>query len=105
MEIELIRYTKRDWGIDGMLLVNKKKVCNTVEHPRYCKPVGQYEVTLRQNPFTHGDGALRSVNGEIIVGKYALPGMVTCSAQTYNTLYDRLKKEWKRGHEVRLTIR
>lgn len=105
MEIELIRTNKKDWGVDGMLRINGEKVCDTVEHPTKHKPTGKYDVTLKSNPFKRGDGPMLSVNGEIIVGENACPGMVIHSADAYAKLYDRLKKEWKRGHSVVLKIR
>lgn len=105
MEIVLIRGDKKPWGIDGHLYINRKRVCDTVEHPTRCKPNGTYSVELDNNPFRHGDGALSSTHGEIIVGKYALPGVVTQSQATYDRLYERLKKAWQRGTNIRLTIR
>lgn len=105
MEIVLIRGDKKPWGIDGHLYINRKRVCDTVEHPTRCKPNGTYSVELDNNPFRHGDGALSSTHGEIIVGKYALQGVVTQSQATYDRLYERLKKAWQRGTNIRLTIR
>ncbi len=105
MEIVLIRGDKRPWGIDGHLYINRQRICDTVEHPTRCKPSGTYEIGLDNNPFRHGDGALASRQGEIIVGKYALPGVVTQSQATYDRLYERLKKAWQRGSPVHLTIR
>lgn len=104
MEIVLIRGEQKPWGIDGHLYVNRRKVCDTVEHPRRHKPKGEYRIDLETNPFRHGDGALKSVNGEIIVGTYALPGMVKQSQAAYDRLYERLKKAWQRGKEVRMVI-
>jgi hypothetical protein len=104
MEIVLIRGDRKPWGIDGHLYINRKRVCDTVEHPRSHLPAGLYEVSL-QFPFKHGDGALSSLHGEIIVGKYALPGVVTQSQTTYDRLYERLKKAWQRHTPVHLSIR
>ena len=104
MEIQLVRYRHRAWGIDGYLRVNGVKICDTVEHPSRYKPAGLYEVTLHQNPFRRGDGALANKTGEIVVGEYALPGVVIRSGDVYTRLYDRLKKEWKRNHEVWLRV-
>lgn len=104
MEIELKRTLKRKWGVDGRLLINRKPFCDTVEHPTRYMPPGKYEVTDINNPFRHGDGPMLSVNGEIIVGENACPGLVIHSAYAYHKLIDRLKKERKRGHAVWLTI-
>ena len=105
MEIVLIRGDKRPWGIDGHLYINRKRICDTVEHPTRHKPNGTYSVGLDNHPFRHGDGALASIHGEIIVGKNLLPGVVTQSQATYDRLYERLKKAWQRGTNIRLTIR
>lgn len=111
MEIEIRRYRKRPWGIDGELLIGGKKVCDTVEHPGYAKPAGKYIIMeagtpplTDGNPFTHGDGALAATRGEIIVGDRALSGVVIHSAKVYATLSARLKKARQRGTEVRLGI-
>ena len=104
MEIVLIRGDHKPWGIDGHLYINRRRICDTVEHPRFCKPNGTYSVEPDNNPFRHGDGALSSLHGEIIVGKYALPGVVTQSQATYDRLYERLKKAWQRKTTVRLKI-
>lgn len=105
MEIVLIRGDKRPWGIDGHLYINRQRICDTVEHPTCHKPNGTYSIELETNPFRHGDGALASTLGEIIVGQNTMPGLVTQSAATYDRLYERLKKAWQRHTPVRLTIR
>ena len=73
MEIIIVRQEHKPWGIDGHLYINRQRVCDTVEHPTCCRPQGEYQVALDNNPFRHGDGALSSIHGEIIVGKLALP--------------------------------
>ena len=105
MEIVIVRGDPKPWGIDGHLYINRKRICDTVEHPTRCKPNGTYLVELDNNPFRHGDGALGLKNREIIVGKNLLPGVVTQSQPTYDRLYERLKKAWQRHTLVRLTIR
>jgi len=105
MEIVIVRGDKRPWGIDGHLYINRKRICDTVEHPTRHKPNGTYSVELDNNPFRHGDGALASTLGEIIVGQSSIPGLVTQSQATYDRLYERLKKAWQRHNPVHLTIR
>ena len=116
MEIIIVRQEHKPWGIDGHLYINRQRVCDTVEHPRFHLPQGTYEIINNKfeiihgectipSPFRHGDGALSSIHGEIIVGKLALPGLVTQSAETYQRLYERLKKAFQRNTPVRLTIR
>ena len=122
MEILLVRNNSAKWGIDGHLYINRQRVCDTVEHPTRHLPAGEYIISslgaegssLSETahserlglpfPFRHGDGALASRNGEIIVGKYALPGVVTQSQAIYDRLYERLKKAFQRGTPIRLTI-
>lgn len=105
MEIVIVRQEAKSWGIDGHLYINRKRVCDTVEHPTCRKPQGTYEIDLGTNPFRHGDGALTAFHGEIIVGKQLLSGVVTESQPIYDRLYERLKKAFQRGTPVRLTIR
>ena len=104
MEIVLKRYHHRPWGIDGDLYLNGVKFCNTVENPSCHLGEGRYELTLRTHPFRRGDGALAYKKGEIVVGDKALAGMVIHSKMVYERLYDRLKKEWQRKHDVWLCI-
>lgn len=104
MEIQIVRLEHKPWGVDGHLYINRKRVCDTVEHPTCRRPQGEYLVELYTNPFRHGDGALASKRGEIIVGKRLMPGLVTQSQQTYDRLYERLKKAWQRGSTVRMQI-
>lgn len=122
MEIVIVRQDHKSWGIDGHLYINRKRICDTVEHPKSHLPAGEYiisslgasgssfseaahsELTI-PFPFRHGDGALSLKHGEIIVGKHLLPGVVTQSQPTYDRLYERLKKAFQRGTPVRLTIR
>ena len=104
MEIVIVRGDKRPWGIDGHLYINRKRICDTVEHPTRHKPNGTYSVELDNNPFRHGDGALASTLGEIIVGQSSIPGLVTQSQATYDRLYERLKKAWQRHTPVHLKI-
>ena len=115
MEFVIVRQEKKAWGIDGHLYINRQRVCDTVEHPTRHLPQGEYMIRpsaiCRQHldrsipqPFRHGDGAMRSLKGEIIVGKRLLSGVVTESQPIYDRLYERLKKAFQRGNTVRLKI-
>ena len=109
MEIQLVRIAHKPWGIDGHLYINRRRICDTVEHPTRHLPAGEYILSSLSEapipfPFRHGDGALASKKGEIIVGKQLMSGLVTQSQQTYDRLYERLKKAWQRGSTVRLQI-
>ena len=104
MEIVIIRTDHKSWGVDGHLYINRQRICDTVEHPTKHLPQGEYRIGLETHPFRHGDGAMQSLKGEIIVGKQLLSGVVTQSAETYQRLYERLKKAFQRGTPVRLII-
>ena len=104
MHIKLIRKNAKKWGIDGELHINGEKFCDTVEHPTKYLPEGRYELRCGIHPFRKGDGPMLAVNGEIIVGTYALPGMVTNSRPVYERLYDLLKKAARRVKTVKLTV-
>ena len=122
MEILLVRNNSSKWGIDGHLYINRQRICDTVEHPTCHLPGGEYIIpslgaegsSLSETahserhavpqPFRHGDGALALKHGEIIVGTYAIPGVVTQSQPIYDRLYERLKKAFQRGTPVHLKI-
>ena len=102
MEIVIVRGDPKPWGIDGCLKINKVYICDTLEHPTRHLPAGSY--VIGTSPFRHGDGAMALKTGEILVGKRLMPGVVTESQQTYDRLYERLRKAFRRGTPVRLTI-
>ena len=121
MEVVIVRQEPKPWGIDGRLSIGRQYLCDTVEHPRHHLPEGDYIISSLgaigssfssaahsegnlPSPFRHGDGALASLHGEIIVGKQLLPGVVTASQATYDHLYERLKKAFQRGNTIRLRI-
>ena len=104
MEITIVRGDPKPWGIDGHLYINRKRICDTVEHPTHHLQQGDYHIGWDNNPFRHGDGALALKQREIIVGEGLLPGVVTASQATYDRLYERLKKAFQRGSPVHLTI-
>ena len=121
MEIVIVRQEPKPWGIDGRLSIGRQYLCDTVEHPRHHLPEGDYIISSLgaigsslsaaahskgnlPSPFRHGDGALASLHGEIIVGKQLLPGVVTASQATYDRLYERLKKTFQRGNTIGLRI-
>lgn len=115
MDIQLVRTNYTQWGVEGHLYINRQRICDTVEHPTRHLPEGDYQITNDKSqmtneecfipsPFRHGDGALASLHGEIIVGKQLLPGVVTQSQSTYDRLYERLKKAFQRGTPIHLRI-
>lgn len=118
MEMVIVRQEHKPWGIDGHLYINRKRICDTVEHPSRHLPAGEYiissldcfsSLSLGEGRgevfrFRHGDGAMALRRREIIVGKQLLPGVVTQSQPTYDRLYERLKKAFQRGTIIRLKI-
>lgn len=102
MDIQLVRTNYTQWGVEGHLYINRQHICDTVEHPTRHLPEGDYPVT--SFPFTHGDGALAAIHGEIIVGQNLMTALVTQSQATYYRLYERLKKAFQRGSTVHLRI-
>ena len=118
MLIEIKRNRYSSYGVDGMLIINGRTICATLEHPRNYLPAGSYPLELeidrklcRILPTTPcgatirpGNGALTLKNGSIIVGKEYIPGLVLKSAQTYERLYERIWKTMKRRKGVVLTI-
>ena len=52
-----------------------------------------------------GNGVYNRTDGAIIVGEYLVPGCLKHSRTAFDNLYDRIRKNLKRGNEVILTIR
>ena len=52
-----------------------------------------------------GNGVYNRTDGAIIVGEYLVPGCLKHSKTAFDNLYDRIRKNLKRGNEVILTIR
>ena len=46
MVIEIKRYRYSPYGVDGMVIINGRTICATVEHPHNYLPAGCYPVTL-----------------------------------------------------------
>ena len=52
-----------------------------------------------------GNGVYNRTDGAIIVGEYLVPGCLKHSRFTFDNLYDRIRKNLKRGNDIMLTIR
>ena len=125
MEMKLIRHRFTPWGVDGYIEINQKHVCDTVEHPQFLLPLGEYEVyflkedkhlskplikgnserTRKRHPrFMPGNGPFWTKDGSIVVGEHAIAGVLIHSEKCFLRLSDRLKKCYKREEEITLTI-
>lgn len=118
MLIEIKRYRYSPYGVDGMLIINGRTICATLEHPRNYLPAGSCPLELamdrklcRRLPTTPsgatirpGNGPFTLKNGSIIIGKEYIPGLVIKSSHTFDRLYERIEKNIKRRKGVVLTI-
>ena len=118
MLIEIKRYRYSPYGVDGRLIINGRTICATLEHPHNYLPAGSYPLELaidrrmyRKLPTTPsgatlrpGNGAFTLKNGNIIVGKEYIPGLVLKSAHTFERLYERIEKSIKRRKGVVMMI-
>lgn len=95
------------WGVNGECFINDTKVCDTVEHPTAYRPAGDYHVTkcTFNRYFERANAPMKSVNGEICLGVYELPGLVLQAAEMHQRIRQRVKKAIKRKEHVQLVIR
>ena len=118
MVIEIKRYRFSPYGVDGMVVINGRRVCATVEHPHNYLPAGCYPVTLaadkalRRRVLTlaqgatirPGNGAMTLKDGSIIVGRQHIPGVVVRSGEEFGRLFERIEKNVKRRKGVVVVI-
>ena len=106
MEICIKRKHFSRWGVDGECYINGTKVCDTVEHPSKHRPCGEYRITKTNfgRYFMRGNGAMKSVKGEISLGVYELQGLVLKAAAMHKKVYQRVQVALKRGENVELKI-
>ena len=131
MNIELRRNRHRPDTIDGQIRIDGRRVCDCAENAHHCLPEGTYQIAVikcRQHarkmplitPISNqssvinnrvcpmlcpGNGVYNRTDGAIIVGEYLVPGCLKHSRTAFDNLYDRIRKNLKRGNEVILTIR
>ena len=106
MKIYIKRYHHSRWGVDGECFIENLKACDTVEHPTAYLPKGEYRLkkdNYRQF-FTHGNGPMKNLQGEICVGRHVLRGFVLETAQEYWKLRKRIEKALKKNKEITLII-
>ena len=131
MNIELRRNRHRPDTIDGQIRIDGRRVCDCAENAHTALPPGTYSITIvhcRQyarkmpliTPISNqssvinnrvcpmlcpGNGVYNRTDGAIIVGEYLVPGCLKHPKTAFDNLYDRIRKNLKRGNEVILTIR
>ena len=131
MNIELRRNRHRPDTIDGQIRIDGRRVCDCAENAHHCLPEGTYQIAVikcRQHarkmplitPISNqssvinnrvcpmlcpGNGVYNRTDGAIIVGEYLVPGCLKHSKTAFDNLYDRIRKNLKRGNDIMLTIR
>ena len=131
MNIELRRNRHRPDTIDGQIRIDGRRVCDCAENAHTALPPGTYSITIvhcRQyarkmpliTPISNqssvinnrvcpmlcpGNGVYNREDGSIIVGEYLVPGCLKHSKTAFDNLYDRIRKNLKRGNDIMLTIR
>ena len=106
MKIYIKRYHHSRWGVDGECFIENLKACDTVEHPTAYLPKGEYRLkkdNYRQF-FTHGNGPMMNLQGEICVGRHVLRGFVLETSQEYFKLCKRILKAFKKNETITLII-
>ena len=131
MHILITRYRYKPATIDGQLSIDGIHICDCAENAHTALPPGTYSIAIvpcRQyarkmpliTPISNqssvinnrvcpmlcpGNGVYNRTDGAIIVGEYLVPGCLKHSRTAFDNLYDRIRKNLKRGNEVILTIR
>ena len=131
MHILITRYRYKPATIDGQLSIDGIRICDCAENAHTALPPGTYSITIvhcRQyarkmpliTPISNqssvinnricpmlkpGNGVYHREDGSILVGEYLVPGCLKHSKTAFDNLYDRIRKNLKRGNEVILTIR
>ena len=118
MVIEIKRCCRSPYGVDGVLTINGRTICATVEHPHDHLPEGSYPVELTANreagrrmptlpqgaTIRAGNGAFTLRDGSIIVGRQHIPGVVVRSGEEFGRLFERIEKNVKRKKGVVVVI-
>lgn len=119
MVIEIKRCCRSPYGVDGVLTINGRTICATVEHPHNHLPEGSYPVELTANreagrrmptlpqgaTIRAGNGAFTLRDGSIVVGVKHIKGVVVKSGDVFERLYERIEKNVKRKNSVVVTIK
>lgn len=132
MQIEIHRTKTNRLYTEGHIIVNGADFCHTIEHTPSMLPTGKYKVVLKKISSSHRaiaiipqshkeDVHLSTIEqgaswitankialkqsltmSPILIGTPLIPGVIKQSANSYNRLFERLKKC---KTEVTLTIR
>lgn len=124
MEIEIRRYNIKMPTCDGHLYIDGRYVCDTSEHAYFRTAPGRYHLRLgyddrqqhrvplliqhrvmRHYPMiTWGCGVQKLYDGQIIVGRHHLHGVVLDSHDTFLDLLQRFNMAQRRNHTIHVTI-
>ena len=119
MKITITRHNYSRYGVDGTLSIGGKRICNTCEHPEKHLPTGTYVIKIERNKklqriaptfqngaiIKPGNGPFLLADGSIIVGKFAIRGLLVDSNKYFNKLIDRLDKANNRKEEISIIIK
>lgn len=130
LDIVLQRVNHGKGTCDGIVMIDGKKVCASVENPDCHVPAGRYGVRIaksdtwgRQMPVLvslpadmngeeekpvasigFGNGAFGRNDGSIIVGEYLVSGVVIHSLACFTPLFERIRSCLRRCGKVVVTI-
>ena len=121
MEIILKRTMRKGNRVAGELAIDGMKIADTAENLAHMLPEGNYEMGIetvrrqhRKMPFitngkakrhvSFGNGVYGSFARCVNVGKTICPGYLKNTRETFNRLYQRLRKTIERGNRVTVRI-
>lgn len=103
--LKLKRVRIKEKTCDGKLYSEDgTHICDTAEATPYMLESGKYILDSKSHLIQKGNGVYALRKPIIYVGTYLVPGVVKCSAQAYDRLYQRIKKARQRGHEIILVV-
>lgn len=101
----LRRIRTKDKTCDGYLFSEDgTRICDTAEATHHMLTPGEYTLAKNSRLIQRGNGVYTLRTSTIYVGTHLVPGVVKCSAQAYNRLYQRIKKARQRGRKIILVI-
>ena len=121
MEIILKRTKRKGNRVAGELAIDGMKIADTAENLAHMLPEGNYTVRIetvrrysRKMPFvtngkvkrlfSFGNGVYATFARCINVGTTICPGYLKNTRDTFDRLYQRLRKTTERGHKVTVRI-
>ena len=106
LTLKLRRIHIKDKTCDGRLYSEDGTyICDTAEATPYMLEPGEYTLAPKSRLIQKGNGVYALRKPTIYVGTYLVPGVVKCSAQAYDRLYQRMKKARQRGHKIILVVK